>query len=1245
MHGRTADRLRRILQAKGTKAGSGRSSRAGSPAMPAPSQSNPFASAFQPPTANGFNFSAPGSTPAPNFGEQAQQNGTSFGAPVQNGTPSFGGFGSTQSNATPNFGFGAGSNTTQPQQNGFNPSTSFSFGGNAIGTSATQAPSFQSVQSQSPSQTPQTQQNGFTPSTQTTSVFGGSFGGQPGQQNGGSSFTFGQKPEEQTPKPSSQFSFGQPPQQNGDKPNTTGLFGSVPAAETPNTGASVFSAVPNKTNGIKAGMFTQSQQVEQTPKPALNFGQPAHVNGEQQPKATTGFGGYNFSQPSEQTPKASSGFTFGQTPQPPTQETPKPAANSFKDFNFGQQSNEPEKQTEQAQKPNDLFSRIEKPDQTRSASAFKVGEFQKAQETPKASNMFPGFGQSAAAPSFKFAAVHQEDTSMMSPDNTPQKQTTTQNVQQDNTTGFGQSEPERPAETNVGKSLFDRITRDEPAAAPKASNDLDLFSKPAASSSASNLFWGSTNFPSDATPKPSSSMFTSASTGVPSAAPWLNSLLARAASQTSSTQDPTAPPASFVPASVLASKVAAAASRSAKPVNVEEIRSLNEGLLAHLQDEDPNNDWSSIFQYYMREAATIMGKEAFVAPTAPAQAAPETGATPAVAKPPSAPTEQSRPSFMNSTSTPKPSSTGMFGQQQQPSNFFGSMPNPPATAPISKKRSADEELTKSSSGEPAAPATEKRVKPSGQIEYPKLPATASETAKLFASTLEKPASKAVTPWNAPTTNDASGEEEERRKMTKSPMFGPPADVLAKVREQEAAKKAQVEKATAPTPAFKPSTTPMFSTSKPAASSPEKPAEAPKAPTFGFTPSTPSSSSAAPPGLPTFTAPAGGANFFSAFGAKANKNAEKEKKRRKDEDYDSEEEDEAAWEARDKQKQEEARKQFEEAAKKGTGFVIKPTESSSKSNGLFDSLHTRTAAAEDQETDEASANSSVFGAPKATGKQFAGFKFGQATVPNAGEDEDEEADKPQAEKVQGTGNHTWNPNTPIKFGSAVNGNQTTTPAAAPPSNLFSGLFGSNATPAVGESGSEAGKLAPPSMGFNFGPSNGTSLGGSRATTPGMTTDGEGSIAGDDGEPAEQQNEKQIDDMTALLPEEREAEEVLLELEMARASKMDDKRNEDGTTGFGWVDRGKGPLYLLKNKQTGKTRVLIKMSPLGKEAMNFEPKASFTYEVPSGKPKYIKGAFFDHLGPKEKAGSPSTWLIQVREAEDAKEIARILMEGRQ
>ncbi|KAK3674217.1 hypothetical protein LTR78_006064 [Recurvomyces mirabilis] len=1245
---------RKILNAKGR--GTPRGARAGSPAVAGPPAANPFQQqsfqAFQPQQSS-FEFNVPGSTPAPTFGAAPQQHGGMFGAQPKN-TPSFGGFGNGQANGTPAQSFGSNA-SAQLQTNGFAPSASFAGFGQSQNTTTTPASSFTFGQTPSQSQE-QPKSNPF--ATPASNAFA-NLGTQQPQQNGTS---FGQSQQEATSQPSAPiFNFGQSQtpaeksataglfgattaasQPNGTTPApaSTGLFGSQPAAAPATTpGESIFSGLNSTSSTLKPNMFS-SQQPSRSPSP---FGEPQQ-NGTETPKpATNPFANFS-SQPKtngEQTSQPSTSFFAApKDAQANGVSTPMPAT-PFAGFNFGQakqqEVNRSDKEEGAAQKkPVFSFGQTpSKPEQTSKASMF-------GSQTPS---------QAPATSPFKFNASQQEDTSMVTPGNTPQKPS----FQPPNSfnTAAGQSEastshhePDQSSRiSNAGNSIFDRISRDPPPVNQTAFS----FSTPGGSTSVeredlTSSVTGKSLFDhiSSRDPKPQSQQSANAppiSFGQADNSTTFSHKDVQGSAMSAQPASTRAEPQLSQPARAL---FYASSSTSTVSADRKKLKLLNEGLVSHLKTQDPNKDWTVLFQYYIQQAANVMGSEAVRMPTAATQpSAPKSFMPP---PPASIQHTSMQPKAPTTPSQPSASSTGSFGIMQHPppgqrasatktpsaSNIFSQAAQPPATAPVNRKRSADGDIT--------APATEQRAKP--DVSYTKLPETASNTAKLFASTLDK--QKAPASASNLTTN---GGASNTFKPSTAFSFG--ASTLAR----NAGGSTET-----PATSFKP--TP--------AAVPVKPVEDPKTPAFGFKPPAPAGTSMTNGGFkPLFAAPpaAGASSFLSAFGKKADASLEEAKRKRMDEDYDSDEDDKASWEAKDKAEQEAKRRKIEEAAKSASGFKV-PTAGSSASSAPF-AFNVPAAVDASTQHDESSnpnAGKSMFDrlspadktpAPAATPSLFSasiskptsmnnlfspkpglssGFKFGAPTPAK---------DAATAEKEQGTGDKAWTPNTPIKFSSTSTAIESTTPAAPPPA--FSNLFGaSNKTPAQN---SETGKLAPPALGFTFGAPKGVSTDVSRATTPGVTTDGEASVAGDnpEGEPSEQQIDQQVEDMTALMPAERADEDVLFEASMAKAQKVDQKQDDNGNNVTAYVDRGKGPLYILKNKSTGKIRMLMKIPPLGRLAMNFSPIPGMNYTCAPGR-KIVLATFLDHFdNNKERAGRPSSWSIQVREPKDAQEIARILTEA--
>ena len=273
----------------------------------------------------------------------------------------------------------------------------------------------------------------------------------------------------------------------------------------------------------------------------------------------------------------------------------------------------------------------------------------------------------------------------------------------------------------------------------------------------------------------------------------------------------------------------------------------------------------------------------------------------------------------------------------------------------------------------------------------------------------------------------------------------------------------------------------------------------------------------------------------------------------------------------------------------------------------------------------------------------GGLFGRVGADSNGSLNDEQRSAPSTnifgfdQSTSPAGNQTYKAGTPIKFGNATQDNSTTptgSPAkplfnfkpiapssestASPPKFSFTGqtsapptfsFSGSSSTPSAASTENRpfanlfgakepapnsapslfAGLSAPStekagnSMGFQFGgPSTGTSSvfgsqNQSRATTPGATTADEGSTATgtdneDDAAPAEEQR-----DLTSLTAEEERSEDILFE-QKSRCRKF--VRGEAQP----WENKGIGILRLLKNKESGSVRILMRQDPSGTILVN-------------------------------------------------------------
>ncbi|KXS98834.1 hypothetical protein AC579_4447 [Pseudocercospora musae] len=1195
--------------------------RGNSPAVNIPPQPNPFgggggggmfgAGAMQQPqqqqqpaanpfTASSFDF---------NFGGN-QTNGTStnnpfaFGAsapapsqPQQNGGQNM--FGQS---AAPSFGTGTatsfGTNASQPQQNGFNPSTPM-FNQPSQSQQASTGFSFGATAS--------TQQNGT--STPTTS-FGG-FGAQAPQtnSNGNVSFNFGGAAQEkQEPKPSTPFAgfgqtsaasnnqtsnlfgnLGQNSSQNGDKPSTP--FAGFGTQSTQQNGT-LFSGngqeKPKENGQTTSNLFGNIGQ-QKTPEPEQSntlFSGIVHKPAESSGTSTNLFGnlgqkplssaGNNLfaaaSQPEQQTPKPTtslfSGLSNTQPPKPSTSLFNAPSvsvpASTGKGL-FGSQvmSNEPSKGTgsvldnlpprETPQFGSHIPGQAYKEghdEEEQQAESGKTELFPKSKATDNVppSVPFGGFEstQPASSTSLFKTSSDQQDTSMTTPSATPQKSlfapSVTTATQPPARSLFDRIDAPAPSATpaaQAAKSLFDRIEQ-------KQDGQASLFNNASATSATTKPMFSQ---PAPASEAPSASLFqkpaSSAHLQVPSKnifsqTPAASSTAAvPTAAQSSTTKQPL-PPAkhTFKEPGYAGYRPVAAAQGALSESQRASFEKLNDALLVHINKLETNQDLSEIFRFALVASAEIAGRsrpsESELNPAAraavPAQAA--TGsASFSSAAPANATTSFGKQSVQGSGSnTAAPPQTNLFAQTPKAAPATSLFSQPPATAPT-KKRSFEED----SDDLAQQPATEKRSKPNEPPQHPKLPAAASNTAKLFASTLEK------------------RHEEETPKS-------------------------------ALTSGFNPSTKSLFS-------APSSGSAALKPATAGFAPSLDAQTK---PATPLGFTPAGGAaaggSFLSSFGAAAKAQEEKDRKKRKAEDYDSDEETEEQWLKRDKEEQDAKRKKIEEAAKSAKCFSF------TSSNGPTSPAKQSTAAA--------------------------------------------------LEKAQGKGDNTWKPETPIKFSLFNAGdNASTTPAVSPPKLGGGSLFANSAAgktiggglfSAGSASANTSSKLAPPSTGFNFS-SQPSSLGVSRATTPGVTTDGEASTAaeGEDGD-AETSNDPQAEDQTGLTIEERNANDILGEFHDVKTSKFE--VNDQGQKK--WVPKGFGVVYLLKDKETGKTRILSRVGT-GKLTLNYNPLKGSKYATHPKKDTMVTAAFWDHLHTTEPA--LGQFIMTTSQANDASELARILTEG--
>lgn len=1145
----------------------------------------------QPSDANGMDRIEQSSTPAPaassfTFGQSQPQQQSSNGFGQQNSNP-FAGFG--QQNAaptggaqtTPSFSFGAQqSNTTgnasanpfggfgQQTQASNPPSTSFSFGG----------------QSQSASPAP-------------TNPFSG-FNSQP-SQNG-------------TPAPSNSFTFGAQPSNSQPSANgtTTPSFSFGATQPAPQTTSSLFAPQPSteqKSPSPFQGNSSMFSKPAEAPKAdgwaSFKSASPAPTPSGDAPGASVLSGWQK-----EQTSKPTFSFSASQmptgdvddddamaSPEKPTPAQPMSA--------FGGGSNLFGTSQPAAPTGNDLFSRISKPAET-------------------------GASQSAAsAGSDLFSRISKPAETDATPAEKPADSAAT---------------PKAP--TSSSGDLFGRITfpakaNDQTVSAtpaPKASNPFSGFSvAPPATAPAKNLFSGASNgfgIPSTPTPaaekapeapatvKPAQSFSTSSlfSAATPKP-PTANSLFApkpvvEEESEVAATPKPAPTSTSFLFSSSTPKQPAASLFTPAPSTNTfqpspqpptakkatvsdtastfdttgaSELRQLNEGFMQRLSAADPEADYSQLIKFYLKKVKAInrgKGKNDKKPESMSLTQTPKPAASKNLFERTPSTASQNGTGFAQGNGTAsKPRQAGEPNGVDLTKSLFGSRPSEaqtpkpsftnglfgrvPATEPKqgAVKRSIEDDDNN-------VPQTEfKRRKSKETVEYPKLPAGASNTAKLFEAALDKPAESGAAAKSLFTPKPTTTETSAGEQTPKAPTFG----------------------------AFKPSTTSLFTPAKKDADIPQTNGNGAAASSSLFTPKPAAKAEMPKPAMPkpavaggfmpTFAAPpAGGSNFLSAFGQNASKEQDQARKKAMDEDFDSEDDDPEEWKKQYEEKQAAKRKAIEEAAKSGGGFMMKPV------------------------------------TPKPAAKE------------------------PEKQESTPAGdNNTWKQGTPIKFG--TQDKTPAVPATAPPAKsagLFGGSTGSNLFANMGS------QTPQPSTGSSLfsqikpAQTNGASLfafpkpADSSAPKPAetaqsnteATTNGEGNN-GDDEEAA---NEPQVEDMTALQPAEQEESDILYHIEKAKSYKSEIKTDGGKPE---WVYKALGPVWLLRNKTTGKTRLLQKVAPLGKAGMNFNVLKSAAMYAQQG--KRVTVTFIDHINEKDPK-KPSQWFVQCGKEEDAKELARLLKE---
>lgn len=292
-----------------------------------------------------------------------------------------------------------------------------------------------------------------------------------------------------------------------------------------------------------------------------------------------------------------------------------------------------------------------------------------------------------------------------------------------------------------------------------------------------------------------------------------------------------------------------------------------------------------------------------------------------------------------------------------------------------------------------------------------------------------------------------------------------------------------------------------------------------------------------------------------------------------------------------------------------------------------SLLSRMTRAEDADSDAEKENDrpgSIFGqtngASTPTNKPFAFFNFDAAGANTA------------PPKNTFAGDQTFKVGSPIKFGGAPATEKkkdgptfqfqpatpspaefSTTPAKPPPSgSLFS--FG----------GSSNSSLLPPNFGASAPSSVPSSVFSSRAGTPAADAEANKETAAADDEEGESHDQVDLSQLTA---EEKETTDVVFHIDLALAKQQVDQG--DGTKK--WENFARGPLWILKDKVSGKCFVRIRI-PSGATPLNYQILPALRSTVAGGSRKMVQAT----RPGKDKGLTPV--YFAVKSAEVAEEFSK-------
>ncbi|KAJ4375419.1 hypothetical protein N0V86_006950 [Didymella sp. IMI 355093] len=290
-----------------------------------------------------------------------------------------------------------------------------------------------------------------------------------------------------------------------------------------------------------------------------------------------------------------------------------------------------------------------------------------------------------------------------------------------------------------------------------------------------------------------------------------------------------------------------------------------------------------------------------------------------------------------------------------------------------------------------------------------------------------------------------------------------------------------------------------------------------------------------------------------------------------------------------------KRKFGDSETESDDATSKKQDSAPKKGSLLSRM-TRADDADSEAEKENDKPGSIFGqtngASTPTNKPFAFFNFDVAGANTA------------PPKNTFAGDQTFKAGSPIKFGGAPATEKkkdgptfqfqpatpspaefSTTPAKPPPSgSLFS--FG----------GAGGSSLAPPNFGASAPSSVPSSVFSSRAGTPAAETEANKDAAAADDEEGEKHEQVDLSQLTA---EEKETTDVVFHIDLALAKQQVDQG--DGTKK--WENFARGPLWILKDKVSGKCFVRIRI-PSGATPLNYQILPALRSTVAGGSRKMVQ-----------------------------------------